>query len=56
MGNYSQYISTYIIIHEIGHVLGLRDINNKNSIMHFNDGGYARKVTKDANDAVVNKY
>ncbi|MEB3428681.1 hypothetical protein VLK81_01340 [Citroniella saccharovorans] len=56
MGTRSSEDNVATIIHEMGHVLGLRDIYNKNSIMHFNDGGYARKVTKDANDAVVNKY
>lgn len=46
-----------IIVHEIGHVLGLKDVNNINvSIMHFNDERFHKRVTNDANSAIVRKY
>ena len=42
--------------HGKAHVFGLRDINNRNSIMHYSGDKLVRRVTKDANDAIVRKY
>lgn len=56
MGTRSSEDNVATIIHEMGHVFGLRDIKNEYSIMHFNDQKKVKKVTKDANDAVVSKY
>lgn len=56
MGNRNSTDNIATIIHEIGHILGLDDINNINSIMHYSAGRIQKKVTKDANDAIVRKY
>lgn len=56
MGRRNSVDNVATIIHEIGHILGLDDINNVNSIMHFSADRKPKTVTKDANDAIVRKY
>lgn len=56
MGNRPSYKNVATIIHEIGHAFGLNHVSSKYSIMYAGDDRYVYKVTKDANDAIVNKY
>ncbi|WP_423363810.1 matrixin family metalloprotease [Mycoplasma sp. P36-A1] len=44
-----------VIIHKMGHVMGLKDINKTSSIMHYDSRG-GMKVTKDAHNAINQKY
>ena len=40
----------------MGHILCLRDINKTSSIMHYNTNFNVSVVTKDAHDAINEKY
>lgn len=56
MGSRPTYKNIGTIIHEMGHAMGLKDINRRSSIMHFNSDKIYYRVTRDANDAIVRKY
>ncbi|MCR4925689.1 MAG: hypothetical protein K5917_05305, partial [Clostridiales bacterium] len=59
MNSYSNNVREIIIMHEMLHVYGCKDINNPNSIMHYNNAYFSTKVnglTSDANQVLNNKY
>lgn len=55
MNNYSTSTREAVILHEMLHVYGLKDISNANSIMYYATPN-AKTMTKDANDAINKKY
>jgi hypothetical protein len=58
MSNYSTTIRENIIIHEMLHVYGCKDINKPTSIMHYTNGwsSTVKGVTSDANNVINTKY
>lgn len=55
MNNYNNTIREAILIHEMLHVYGLKDISNSNSIMYYATPKVTG-VTSDANNVLNNKY
>lgn len=56
MANYSNTVREKVLIHEMLHGYGLKDINKSSSIMHYNVSGTATGVTSDANNVLNQKY
>ena len=56
MNSYSTKTKQLVSTHEMGDILGLRDINKTSSIMHYNTNFNVSVVTKDAHDAINEKY
>lgn len=55
MSAYDNNLRSTIILHEMLHVYGCKDINNTSSIMHYSTPS-VRNLTSDANAVLVQKY
>ncbi len=56
MSKYSSDQRSGIILHEMLHAYGLKDVNNKNSIMYCYSPGNPTTMTKDAKNVINQKY
>ncbi|MGL4741323.1 MAG: hypothetical protein ACRC41_11050 [Sarcina sp.] len=56
MKKYESDQKASILLHEMLHIYGCKDINNKSSIMHYTTSTSVKKLTSDANNVLNNKY
>lgn len=55
MDKFDNNLRSTVIVHEMLHVYGCKDINNTGSVMHYQTP-YVRGLTNDANNVLVQKY
>ena len=55
MSGYDNDLRSTIILHEMCHVYGCKDVGDTSSVMYYMTP-YVRALTSDANNVLVNKY
>lgn len=56
MKKYDSDTKASILLHEMLHVYGCKDVSNKNSIMYYSTNTSVKNLTSDANNVLNNKY